>query len=307
MSVRLPSLNGLYAFEAAARHGSVAGAAAELRVTRSAASHRIRRLEEQLGMLLFSRRARGLVLTTEGRSYLPDVRAAFAGLHAATDALRRRQAGRALMLSVTPTLASKWLVPRLAEFYAAHSGIELRISTSMRMIDFAAEGIDMAIRYGSGAWPGLRSDRLPMSDEFFPVCSPGLLRGGRAPRTVADLAAYRLLYVDYQRVEWELWLEAAGASPGAAYEMVRRGLTFDVAYMALEAAIDGLGVALGYAPYVAADIAAGRLIAPFDLSLPSTVGPDAYLVCPQRVAQLPDISAFRDWLLAQANDQDRAR
>jgi LysR family transcriptional regulator, glycine cleavage system transcriptional activator len=240
------------------------------------------------------------VLTPAGEACLPDVRAAFARLRAATDELRRPQQGRVLMVSVTPTLAAKWLVPRLAAFYSAHPEIEVRINTTMRMVNFAREHVDMAIRYGAGVWPGLRSDRLPMAEDVFPVCSPALLRGGRPLRTLADLAGHTLLTVDYQPMEWRLWLSAAGASPEIAADLMRRAQTFDVAYMAIEAAIDGLGVALGYAPYVEADLAAGRLAAPFNLSLPCCVGFDAYLVCPERVVQAPAISVFRDWLLADA-------
>jgi LysR family glycine cleavage system transcriptional activator len=302
MPVRLPSLNGLCAFEAAARHGGFARAAAELGVTKSALGHRIRRLEEQLGMSLFARQTRGLMLTPEGRAYLPDVRAAFASLRAATDELMQPRQERVLMVSVTPTLAAKWLVPRLAAFYATRPGIEVRISTSMRMVDFPRERIDMAIRYGPGVWPGLRADRLPMTEDVFPVCSPALLRGPRPLRTPADLASHTLLYVDYQRIEWQLWCDTAGVLPEVARDMVRQGLTFDIAYMALEAAIDGLGVALGYSPYVEADMAGGRLVAPFSLSLPCSVGFDAYIVCPERSAEAPAISVFRDWLLASADN-----
>jgi LysR family glycine cleavage system transcriptional activator len=301
MPVHLPSLNGLCAFEAAARHGSFARAAADLHVTKSAVSHRIRRLEEQLGVPLFTRRTRGLVLTPEGQAYLPDVRAAFANLRAATVDLLRPQRGHILKVSATPTLAAKWLVPRLAGFNAEHPGIDVRINTSMRLVDFAREGMDMAIRYGRGVWPGLRTDRLPMTDEFFPVCSPALLRGPVPLRAPGDLASHTLLYVDYERIEWRLWLDAAGVLPEVTRNLTRRGLTFDDAYMALQAAVGGLGVALGYGPYVEADIAAGRLVAPFDVSLPSSAGFDAYVVCPEAMARERDISVFRDWLLTSAD------
>jgi LysR family glycine cleavage system transcriptional activator len=297
MPARLPSLNGLRAFEAAARHGSFTGAAVELHVTRSALGHQVRGLEEQLGVALFARRRRNLVLTPDGAALLPDVRAAFASLRAATNELRQRQRGKVLRVSITPTLAAKWLVPRLATLYAANPSIQVRISTDMRMVDFTREDMDLAIRYGVGAWAGLRADRLPMPDEIFPVCSPTLLRGPRPIRTTADLAAQTLLYVEYERSEWQQWLHAAGVAPETARDLVRRGLTFDVAYMSLEAAIDGLGVALGYAPYVEADIRAGRLVAPFDLTLQCSVGPDAYVVCPEWLAQSREVSAFRDWLL----------
>jgi LysR family glycine cleavage system transcriptional activator len=303
---RLPSLNGLRAFEAVARRGSCARAAKELRVTKAALSHQIRRLEEQLGIPLFTRHARGLVLSQQGKQYLPEVRAAFASLHAATDELLRTRSRRALMVSVTPTLASKWLLPRLAAFYAIHPEIEVRIQTEMRFVNFASQAVDAAIRYGTGAWPGLRSDRLEMTDVVFPVCSPALLNGPLPLRAPADLAAHTLLYVDYQRPEWELWLEAANIAPKVAGDLLRRGRPFDIAYMALQATIEGLGVALGYAPYVEADIVAGRLVRPFDLSLPATAGFDAYFVSPDAAAQVPEISTFRDWLLADAQARDQA-
>jgi len=267
-------------------------------LTKAAVSHRIRRLEQQLGRSLFERTASGLVLTPAGTSYLPDVIGAFRSLQAATDHLLRGRSVRVLNVSATPTLAAKWLIPQLPAFYATHPGIVVRINTSMRFVDFSREPIDVAIRYGEGPWPGLRADRLCVADDMFPVCSPALLAGPRPLRSPADLAAYTLLYVDYDRVQWLDWLGAAAIAPSTSRELVRRGLVFDVAYMAIEAAIDGLGVALGYAPFVEADIAAGRLVAPFKLSLPSSVGPDAYLVAPEQTAHSPDVSLFREWLLA---------
>jgi LysR family glycine cleavage system transcriptional activator len=298
MSRSLPSLNGLSAFEATARHRGVARAAAELGLTRQAVSHRIRRLEQQLGFALFARTARGVTLTAAGSTYAPEVRKAFESLRGATDNLLGGRSARVLTVSVTPTLAAKWLIPRLPTFYAAHPGIAVRISTSMQFIDFAREPIDAAIRYGEGRWPGLRSDRLLVPDDIFPVCSPGLPEGAPPLRSPADLAHHTLLFVDYDRVQWQDWLSAAGVPPETGRALVQRGQAFDVAYMAIEAAIDGLGVALGYAPFVQADIAAGRLVAPFSLSLPSSVGPDAYLVSPEQAADAPEIRLFRNWLLA---------
>ena len=251
MAVRLPSLNGLRAFEAAARHLSFARAAAELGVTRTAVSHQIRRLEEQLDVRLFVRQPEGLALSNEGRAYLSDVRAAFGKLRVATRPQARPRS--VVTVSTTPTLAAKWLVPRLPAFNATFPDIEVRIGATMPLVDLARERIDVAIRYGCGHWPGLRCDRLAMTDAFFPVCSPTLMRGRVPLRTPSDLAAHTLLYVEHERYEWRLWLDAAGAEGHVA----ARGLSFDVAYLALQAAIDGAGVALGYAPYVAADIAAG--------------------------------------------------
>lgn len=291
----LPSLNGLQVFEAAARHLSFTRAAAELNVTQTAVSHQIRRLEEQLGLRLFVRRNRALALTAEAQDYLPSVRAAFEDLRRATDRLLRQKRDDVLTVSTTISLAAKWLVPRLADFQDAHPGIEVRITTSMRLVDFRREEIDVAIRYGRGRWPGLRADWL-MAEDIFPVCSPALVATGKPLQKPADLAEHTLLHVDSIRDEWPLWLTAVGLPVSFP---VRRGLTFDERLMALQAAMDGLGVALGRTRIVEADIAAGRLVAPFDTL---TVSPDAgyYLVGPADAAEAAKVKLFRKWLTAAA-------
>jgi LysR family glycine cleavage system transcriptional activator len=295
--VRLPPLNGLLAFEAAARHGSFARAANELRVTRSAVGHQVRRLEQQLGVRLFTRDASALTLSAMGAQYLPAISTAFARLREATDLLRQ-QHRRILRVSTTLTVATKWLGPRLPAFRVTHPDIEVRVGTTMRLVDFAGEGVDVGIRSGRGRWPGLRADLLPMADAYFPVCSPALRRGAAPLRRPDDLTGHTLLCVDHERTEWRLWLDAAGVAPASAKDLLRRALSFDVAHMALQAAIDGQGVALAYGPYAEADLAAGRLIAPFSLSLPSAAGFDAYIVCAEAMADAPEVVAFRDFLLA---------
>jgi LysR family glycine cleavage system transcriptional activator len=294
---RLPSLNGLRAFEAAARHLSFTRAAAELNVTQTAISHQIRRLEEQLGLRLFVRRQRNLLLTREAQQYLPAVRAAFTDLRLATDRLLRADGKMVLTVSCLPSLAAKWLVPRLAGFQAGHPDIEVRIATSTNLADFRREEADLAIRYGNGRWPGLRADWL-MAEDVFPVCSPALLAGDRPLGQPQDLVHHRLLHVNLYPDEWRLWLTAAGLPSEFA---AGPGLTFDLGLMALQAAIDGLGVALGRTPFVEADIAAGRLAAPFNLVLPSKAG--FYVVMPERTADTPKIAQFRDWLIASASDR----
>jgi LysR family glycine cleavage system transcriptional activator len=294
MTIRLPSLNGLRAFEAAARHLSFTKAAAELNVTQTAVSHQIRRLEGQLGLRLFTRRNRTLALTPAALDYLPSVRAAFEDLRGATERLLRPQRDGVLTVSALPTLAAKWLVPRLAAFQEAHPGIEVRISTATRAVDFKREEIDVAIRYGGGRWPGLRAVWL-MAEEIFPVCSPALLAGERPLRRPADLAAHTLLHVNLYVDEWLLWLTAAGLPPSLA----QRGLTFDLNLMALQAALDGLGVALGRSAFVEADLAAGRLVAPFDIVVPATSS--FYVVAPEATADSPKIALFRNWLVAAAS------
>jgi LysR family glycine cleavage system transcriptional activator len=289
----LPSLNGLRAFEAAARHMSFTRAAAELNVTQTAISHQIRRLEEQLGTKLFVRRNRALSLTREAREYLPSIRSAFEDLRQATARLRRPEREGVLTVSTTASLATKWLVSRVAAFQDAHPGIAVRISTSAHLVDFQREEVDVAVRYGRGNWPGLRAEWL-MAERLFPVCSPALL-AAKPLREPTDLADHTLLHTSVSREDWQLWLTAAGLPLSIA---ARRGLTFDQGFMAVQAAVEGLGVALGRTRLVEADLAAGRLVAPFDIALPQDAG--YYVVSPVATAESAKVALFRRWLIASA-------
>jgi LysR family transcriptional regulator, glycine cleavage system transcriptional activator len=289
----LPSLNGLRAFEAAARHMSFTRAAAELNVTQTAISHQIRRLEEQLGTKLFVRRNRALSLTREAREYLPSIRSAFEDLRQATARLRRPERESVLTVSTTASLATKWLVSRVAAFQDAHPGIAVRISTSAHLVDFQREEVDVAVRYGRGHWPGLRAEWL-MAERLFPVCSPALL-AAKPLREPTDLADHTLLHTSVSREDWQLWLTAAGLPLSIA---ARRGLTFDQGFMAVQAAVEGLGVALGRTRLVEADLAAGRLVAPFDIALPQGAG--YYVVSPVATAESAKVALFRRWLIASA-------
>jgi LysR family glycine cleavage system transcriptional activator len=291
MATPLPSLNGLRAFESAARHLSFTRAAAELNVTQTAISHQIRRLEEQLGIRLFLRRNRALLLTRDAESYLPSVRAAFEDLRRATERLRRPDREGLLTVSTTASLAAKWLVTRAASFQEAHPGIEVRITTSAHLVDFTREEVDMAVRYGRGNWLGLRAHWL-MAEELFPVCSPMLLNGANPLRRPEDLAQHTLLHATVSREDWQLWLTAAGLPVSLAS---RRGLSFDQSFMAIQAAVDGHGVAMGRTRFVGADIAAGRLVVPFDVVLPADAG--FYIVAPEAAADSPKIALFREWLI----------
>jgi LysR family transcriptional regulator, glycine cleavage system transcriptional activator len=293
MTVHLPSLNGLRAFEASARLLSFTLAAAELNVTQAAISHQIKRLEAQLNVPLFIRQNRTLALTRAAQDYLPAVRIAFEDLRRATERLVRPERQRVLTISTISSLAAKWLVPRLTQFHDGHPDIEVRISTTMRSVDFRSEGIDLGIRYGKGHWPGLRADWL-MQEDFFPVCSPALLTGDKPLRVAADLADHTLIHVEHYSEAWRAWLSAAGAPAAIAQ---RRGLTFDLVMVALQAAIDGAGVALAGTSFVEIDLAAGRLVAPFNLTLPHKEG-SFYVVTPVETAEQPSIAIFRDWLLA---------
>src|ERR1700743_698264 len=226
MTARLPSRNGLLAFEAAARHLSFTQAASELNVTQTAISHQIRRLEEELGVRLFIRKKRALALTPKARDYLPGVRAAFNDLRLATDQLLRKEDDHVLTVSTLASLAAKWLLPRLTAFQEAHPGIDVRITTSTALVDFRNGDVDAAIRYGRGNWPGLRADWL-MADEVFPVCSPKLLEGDKPLSCPQDLAQLTLLHTTggYDD-DWRQWLTAAGLpsdisrQPGVSFDLI---------------------------------------------------------------------------------------
>ncbi|MGL3106263.1 transcriptional regulator GcvA [Bradyrhizobium sp. BR 1432] len=298
MTARLPSLNGLRAFEAAARHLSFTLAAAELNVTQTAISHQIRRLEEELGIRLFVRQNRALALTPEARDYLPGVRAAFNDLRLATDRLLRKDDDKVLTVSTLASLAAKWLLPRLTDFQEQHPGIDVRITTSTSLVDFQRDDVDAAIRYGRGQWPGLRADWL-MADELFPVCSPSLLRGDKPLRRPQDLRNHPLLHTSNANSDdWRLWLTAAGLPADIARQP---GITFDMIFMTIQAAIDGIGVAMGRTSYVQDDIAKGRLVVPFKIALPADAG--FYLVSPEGRREAPKLTAFRNWMIAATQNK----
>lgn len=289
MPPRLPSLNGLRAFEAAARHLSFTLAAQELNVTQTAISHQIRRLEEELGLKLFIRQSRALALTPQAIEYLPGIRAAFQDLRTATDRLLRKDDDRVLTISTLTSLAVKWLLPRLSSFQEKHPEIDVRITTSTELVDFRTSNVDAAIRYGQGRWPGLEAEWL-MAEHLFPVCSPKLLTGDRGLLKPEDLEHATLLHTSSTVDDWRLWLTAAGLP---AHLSQNRGLTFDLAFMTIQAAIDGLGVAMGHTAYVADDVANGRLVVPFNVSMPSA---GYYFVTPQDRPVTTKLNVFRDWL-----------
>ncbi|WLH38408.1 transcriptional regulator GcvA [Pseudomonas sp. FP2196] len=299
MVARLPSLNGLRAFESAARHMSFTLAAQELNVTQTAISHQIRRLEDELGVPLFLRLKDGLALTADGHAYLPGIRSAFHELRYSTEQLLASRSHSVLTISTLVSVASKWLLPRLPSFQQAFPEIEVRVSASTDLVDFRKGGIDAAIRYGRGDWKGLRADFL-MSDEIFPVCSPALLAGTKALKTPADLANHTMLQVSGMTGgDWSTWCGATGQSA-----QIAQGprLTFDLAMMAVQAAVDGQGVCIGRSTYVDDDLRAGRLVAPFALRLKDDLG--FYLVTPHETAGAKKIVALRTWLLAQQQNSD---
>ena len=294
MARRLPPLNALRAFEAAGRHLSFTKAAEELNVTQAAISHQVKALEERLGMTLFRRLNRALLLTDAGQSYLPPLREAFDGMAEATERLRAHDARRVLTITTLPSIAAKWLVPRLGRFRAAHPDIDLRLDASLHLTDFARENVDAALRYGRGKWDGMRADRL-MTEDFFPVCNPGLLEGAHPLREPGDILHHTLLHDD-SRTDWTMWFLAAGVVGGDP----TRGPAFTDSSLVLQAAVEGQGVALGRGALAAADLDAGRLVRPFDISLEAEFA--YYVVYPLTTAEHPKIASFREWLLAEAED-----
>jgi LysR family glycine cleavage system transcriptional activator len=288
MSRRLPSLTALRAFEAAARHENLTRAAEELFVTHGAISRQIREIETDLGTTLFERRGRRLVLTDAGRNYQRSVTAAFDDLSAATDRLRQAASARRLTLNVLPTFAMRWLIPRLGRFQQLNPKIELRLVTSDRPLARLGEPFDLAVRRGPEGWQGYRAAAF-MAEWELPVCSPELLR--RKPiNTVSDLAQHILLEAETRPDAWQHWLRHAGAS----HLHVIGRQQFDHFYLCLDAAEDGLGLALGPVPLIADDLAAGRLVAPLPgLRLASR---DYHWVVPERLVNDPAIRSLCQWL-----------
>lgn len=297
---RLPSLNALKAFEAAARHESFTRAAEELFVTQGAVSHQVKALEAELGFKLFNRERQRLVITDAGREYLNVVRDAFDRIALGTTRLTQRQSSGVLTVSTSPDFAAKWLVHRLGRFAEMHPDIDLRVSATMHHVDFAREDVDMAVRHGTGnaSWNGLHGVRLT-TEELFAVCSPHLL-SGRARRQKASAAlALPLLHLD-DHSGWTQWLS------NAQVQQVKplQGLIMNRASMVIDAAVNGQGIALARTTLAAWDLINGRLIAPFAETL--RLASAYWIVAPQATADLPKIVTFRNWLLAEAAD-DRKR
>jgi LysR family glycine cleavage system transcriptional activator len=294
---RLPPLNALRAFEAAARHGSVKHAADELSVTPGAVSQMIKALELHLGVKLFARVNRGIVLTDAGQGYLPPVRNAFRQIAEASARVAVAGDSGVLTVSATPFFASAWLVPRLKDFQDAHPEIDIQLATGTALANFARDGVDVAVRHGLGRYGGLRSDRVVVA-EVVPVAAPSLIKRRGRPTGPAELARWPQVH-DAAREGWHFWLAAHGVTDIGA----PRGPAFDDSGLLLQAVLAGQGVGLLPAALVALEIEAGRLVT---LAPPARLDALAYyLVCPEEKAEQPKIAAFRRWILAAATTVDR--
>jgi LysR family glycine cleavage system transcriptional activator len=292
-------MQALRAFEAAARAGSLTKAAESLHVTHGAVSHQIKSLESDLGVRLVERAGRGIRLTDEGERFATRVRTAFAELMTAVQEITTRANPRLLRVSVMPSFAARWLLPRVGRFIAAHPDIDLDVSANIVNVDFQRDNADVAIRYGFGQWDGVRVEHL-LDDSFFPVCSPRI--AGGVPTRPADLGRYTLLRANDE--PWKLWFEAAGLD----WPEPTRGPIFNDSAHMMQAAAEGQGVALGRATLLGNDERNGVLVRPFSVEAPAPRR--VYLVYPPRVADSSKLVTFRAWLqeeIATDRKADAAR
>lgn len=291
----LPPMHLLRAFEAAARCGSFTAAAAELGLTQGAVSQSVRALEQRVGRALFRRHSRGNELTYDGQQLLEGVCDALERLGSA---LRSTAADRTLTVSVLPGFAVKWLFPRLIRFDQQYPEIEVSITTSAQLLTFNNGEADISIRYGRGNYPGLVVERL-LDESMYPVCSPGLLAGDLPLGDVEDLRHHLLLHDEIKEIDgiqpgWASWFRQVGVTP----PKIPNNRRFGQSNMVIQAAIEGLGVALGRSPLTSDDLAGGQLVRPFGPAVPS--GFSYYLVCPRAALDSPKVRVFRDWLLSES-------
>lgn len=283
-------LNNLRAFEAAARHLSFTNAAIELRVTPAALSHQVKALEERLGLPLFHRLPRGLALTDEGRAMLPVLRRAFDEIAGVLE--RLGGGGAVVSVGAVGTFAVAWLLPRLPSFAAAHPRIDLRISTNNNRVDIAEEGLDYAIRFGDGAWHGVEAEPL-IEAPVTPLCTPDIAGRLTSPAALFNETLLR----SYRADDWTCWFAAAGLQAP-----VLRGPVFDSTQVMVDAALQGAGVALAPSALFASELESGRLLQPF--AIEADIG-RYWLTRLKSKSPSPEMTAFRDWLLAEARPPAR--
>ncbi len=298
MPERLPPLTALRAFEAAARHASFVKAADELAVTPAAISQQVRQLEAVLGITLFRRLTRGLELTEAARACMPELRRGFAHLARAVEDMRGGGLSGRLAVTIIPSFGTRWLVPRLGSFVEAYPDIDVTVIAELRNADFTREDVDVGLRYGKGIYPGLATT-LVLTEDVFPVCAPSLLNGPKPLRRLADLRHHTLLH-DRQlsgeepSLHWRQWLRDAGLADMDP----ERGPGFSDSVMMMEAAVRGMGIALGRSALVADDLAAGRLVRPLPVSRPADYA--YYAVTLEGRERSPRVRAFLAWLETQA-------
>ena len=295
---RLPPLKSLQAFESAGRRLSFTLAAQDLNVTPGAISQQIRQLEEFLGISLFKRLNRAIVLTDAGQLFLPLISQGFEHFHEAITRLRQRDDDGPLTITSAPSFVSKWLIPRLSSFKRLHPDIDVRIDTSDRLVDFSREDIDVGIRFGDGVYPELDTVFL-FAFDLIPVCSPELLRGEHQLREVSDLKHFTLLHSNYDALDpgwpdWAMWLKVVEADDVDS----SHGIYFNQSDQLFQAALDGQGVALLANVMAEPEVAAGRLVQPFSARLPVKL--NYHVVTSPHKAGIAKVAAFRQWILDES-------
>jgi LysR family glycine cleavage system transcriptional activator len=300
MARPIPGTGSLRVFEAAGRHLNFTRAAEELHVTPAAVSHQIKEFEDQLDIRLLERTSRSMRLTSAGEILHAAVTEALAGLSRAVGQMQRQRDSTALKVTASTSIAARWLVPRLDDFMKEMPGVDVRLDVSDRVREFGRDEIDVAIRFGNGNYPGHRADRL-FDNTIFPVCSPALLRTKKPLLHPRDLLQHRLIHVDWSAPgvmwpNWRMWMLAAGVTD---YQETA-GLRLDNSGLALQAAIDGQGVALGDSSLVSDDLAAGRLVQPFAVTIKGPPQFAYYVISPIATQNDPLVRSFRDWILDEA-------
>ncbi len=299
MSRKLPPLNPLRAFEAAARTLSFTKAADELFITQAAISHQIKILEDIIGIKLFKRLNRAVMLTEEGMIFLPHVRDALDILATGMNKLTDNETTGALTVSVMPSFAATWLVPRLMGFKQAYPEIDLRISANFELVDFNRDNIDVALRWGGGNYSGLMSQHF-MTEDLFPVCSPDLLKNSKYPlNSPADLKYFPLIH-DEMGADWRMWLLAANIKD----INIDKGMWLNQSDLVIQTAIAGQGIALGRSSIAHAALMSGQLIKPFDLTIPSDLA--FYIVAPEGNFNKPKVKSFRQWIMSES-EKDKSQ
>jgi LysR family glycine cleavage system transcriptional activator len=291
MQRRLPPLNSLRTFEAAARHLNFTNAAEELCVTQAAISHQIKALEGYLGAPLFIRSPRKLELTETGAKLLPVVQNALDTIGQMISTIRSEDDVAPVSIAVAPSFAANWLLPRLDSLFQEHPKIELSLRHTNAPVDFTREPVDLAVTYGQGKWRGLLAQSI-LEIDFFPVCSPKILQGKKELVSANDLQHFTLLH-DSDHRSWTEWFALAGAADADP----TRGTIIDDTNVLIQAAVDGLGVAMGSEPFVREHISAGRLVRPFETTL--TTDYAYFAVCPREHLSRKEVRQVWDWLVRQ--------
>ena len=291
MARRIPPLNPLRVFEVVARTENLTAASRELHVSQSAVSRQIAVLEKYLGLELFRRERHGVVLTRAGKNYADEIVPAFEAIAAATGKLTKASAQGSLRVRTYTTFAAKWLIPHLPDFKRKHPDIDVRIFNAVPDVDFDRDAVDVAIQFGDGQWKRAKTDLL-FHDEIEPVCSPAYLKREAGRKGPEELLRKRLLVSQYRRSDWDDWLAAHGLEAQSAGA---ERMSFSSSILTWQAALDGLGMAIGQPALLRAELQAGQLVRPF--GKPLTRGKGHYLVRPDVQRESRKVMAFRDWLL----------